>query len=400
MAVQTRIDERMVVGLWEHQHVPAAALKSLGLRVIYRGMPSDAGGPDYQDAVVSVENKRVLVGDVEFHVSASDWYRHGHHMNPRYNRVIVHVVWTDDTDETRTENGRLVPVVELERYAQLCRTLLHDHGTERPASPPCLAAFAALPTAVLLDEVRRLGVERFIDRSYRFAADLSIEQPDQVAYGAMLQGLGYASNRRAFAQLADAVPYLWLQSLPRQERLPSLLDAAQLGPRASVPPPAHLPAGAWRLAMLRPANHPALRLQGLVLLLDRMSPSLAGGLVEAVSGCERPIDLRKMLVARDGEDTFIGPGRADELAVSVVLPLIAALESGEETAAALFARYPSPPPNRWTRHMLGLLQAAGHDVAHTHTASEHQGLHHLYHTFCRAGGHGTCTVCRMARVTS
>lgn len=398
MAVQTRIDERMVVALWEHQQLPAAVLDTLGLRVIFRGLPSDAGGPDYQEAVLSVGNKRILTGDIEFHVAASDWYRHGHQLNPRYNDVILHVVWTDDGSETRTESGRAVPVLALERYEQLCPTPLGHRDMHPPASDGCLAAFAALPTGVLMEEIWRLGVERFDARSQRFATDLLVEEPDQVAYGALLEGLGYASNRRTFSQLADAVPYRWLQSLPRDERLLSLLDAARLGPAARIAPPAHLSEGTWRLAMLRPANHPALRLRGLVLLLDRIFPSLAAGLAEAVSAADKPADLRKLLVVREGVDTLIGPGRADELAVSVVLPLVAALNQRNRAAAGLFARYPSPPSNRWTRHMLGLLQAAGHDIASVHTAPEHQGLHHLYHSFCRMKSDGACKVCRMARL--
>jgi hypothetical protein len=399
VAVQTRVDERMVVGLWERQEVPRAALNTLGLRVIFRGMPSDAGGPDYQDAVVSVAGKRVLSGDVEFHVSSSDWYRHGHHQNHRYNGVILHVVWVDDSIETRREDGTVVPVLALDRFAHLCPTALVERDAGMPTPHPCVAAFAALPTDVLLEEIGRLGEERFNDRAQRFAADLSVEEADQVAYGALLEGLGYASNRRAFAQLADAVPYDWLQSLPRRERLPSLLDAARLGPAALPAPPAHLAHDAWRLAMLRPANHPARRLQGLVALLDRMAPSLATHLKEAVATADSPSKLRNVLVVREGDDAFVGPGRADELVVSVVLPLVAALEPGSNTAATVFDRYPSPPPNRWTRHMLGLLQRAGHDVPTVRTAREHQGLHHLYHAFCRSSRYGRCTVCRMARLT-
>jgi hypothetical protein len=398
VAVQTRIDERMVVRLWERQQIPPAALSMLRLRVIFRGMPSDAGGPDYQDAVVSIGTKRLLTGDVEFHADCTDWYRHGHHLNPRYNRVILHVVWTDAGVETRTADGRVVPVLALDTYRDLDRTFLADSGDVPAETNPCWSVFASLPTGDLLEEVRRLGVQRFCERMQRFMSDLVVDEPDQVAYTALLEGLGYASNRRTFAQLADSVPYAWLQSLSPQDRLPTILDAARLGPTASVPPPARLPEDIWRLSMLRPANHPARRLHGLVLLLSRMTPSLSAGLTDAVAGAVGPADLRKALVVRDGVDTFIGPGRADELAVSVVLPLVAALEPEQRCAARLFDRYPSPPPNRWTRHMVGLLQQAGHAVTTVRTAREHQGLHHLYHAYCRNGKHGACSVCRLADV--
>jgi hypothetical protein len=394
VAVQTRIDERVVVRLWERQEVPPAALSALRLQVIFRGLPSDAGGPDYQEAVLSVSDKRVVTGDIEFHVNSGDWYRHGHHLNPRYNGVILHVVWFDDATETRTEEGRSVPVLALERYEHLCSVFSPDLA-ESPSVPHlCLAAFAGLPTETLLEAIRRLGRQRFRGRANRFAADLSVEESDQVAYGALLEGLGYASNRRAFAQLADAVPYNWLQSLPLHERLSSLLDAARLGAGAHIPPPAHLAKDTWRLAMLRPANHPTRRLRGLVVLLDRMGPSLAAGLTQAVAKADRPSDLRNALIMRDGNEAFIGPGRADELAVSVVLPLVAALEPEQELGVALFNRYPSPPSNRWTRHMLDLLHRAGHDVTSVRTAQEHQGLHYLYHTFCRQGSQPACPVCR------
>jgi Protein of unknown function (DUF2851) len=395
VAVQTRIDERMVVDLWERQAFVASALGALGLHVVFRGLPSDAGGPDYQDAILSVEGKRLLTGDVEFHVEAADWYRHGHHLNPKYNRVILHVVWTNDAAETRREDGASVPVLALDRSEHL-PALVTDTPSTSPLLPhPCVATFARLPVDRLLSEVRRLGIERFEARSSRFAADLAIEDADQVAYGALLEGLGYASNRRAFAELADAVPYAWLQSIPFEQRLATLLDAARLAPSAPVPPPAHLPAHSWRLARLRPANHPAQRLQGIVLLLARLAPSLAGSMEDAVAQAGRPSDLRRKLVVRDGDDGYIGAGRADELAVSVVLPLVAALNPSDRQPSKLFENYPSPPANRWTRHMLGLIQHAGHDVQRVQTASEHQGLHHLYHGCCREGNATACPLCRI-----
>jgi hypothetical protein len=48
---QTAIDEALVVQIWERQAFDCAALAALGLHVVFRGVPSDAGGPDYQDVV-------------------------------------------------------------------------------------------------------------------------------------------------------------------------------------------------------------------------------------------------------------------------------------------------------------------------------------------------------------
>lgn len=394
VAVQPRVDERIVAGVWERQAFDASKLAVLGLRVIYRGVPSDAGGPDYQDAVLVLGDQRLVTGDVEFHVNAGDWYRHGHHLNPKYNRVILHVVWSKDTRETRRQDGVSVPVLALEG-STLPEAFTPGAATAIPLfAHPCVATFNRFSTDELMGRIRHLGSERFEQRAARFAADLSLEDADQVVYGALLEGLGYASNRRTFALLADVVPYAWLMSVAVDHRLATLLEAARLGPRAAVPPPAHLPPESWRLAMLRPANHPARRLEGLVGLLTGMAPSVAQSMIDAVGAADRPSDLRRRLMTRVGEDAFIGSGRADELVVSVMLPLVAALQPSDVRALRLFDQYPSPPTNRWTRHMLTLIQQAGHDVPRVRSAREHQGLHHLYHAFCRAGNSAACSLCR------
>ena len=111
MTSSRRVDERFVVGLWESQTIDPASLQRLGIRVIFRGIPSDAGGPDYQDAILSIQEREIARGDVEFHVRASDWYRHGHHHDSQYNRVILHVVWIDDAVETVRADGRHIPVL-------------------------------------------------------------------------------------------------------------------------------------------------------------------------------------------------------------------------------------------------------------------------------------------------
>src|SRR5437016_1360763 len=63
-------------------------------KLVYVGRPGGPQGPDVHDAVLqfAVEQGGQVVGDVEFHVRCSDWYRHGHHADVRYNNVVLHVV--------------------------------------------------------------------------------------------------------------------------------------------------------------------------------------------------------------------------------------------------------------------------------------------------------------------
>lgn len=171
----------------------------------------------------------------------------------------------------------------------------------------------------------------------------------------------------------------------------ALMDAAGLGPPSSVEPPAHLDPSAWRLSRLRPANHPVLRLRGLVGIVNRSGEHLADTALAAVLK-GKPAELRKFLSVPAAGHAFIGSGRADELAVSVVLPFIAALEPHRQEAFDLYRRYPSPPATRWTRLMQRLLEQAGHEVT-VRRAIQHQGLHHQYHRYCRKERATSCPLC-------
>lgn len=382
---QATVDEAQVVALWERQAFDASALAAHAIRVIYRGVPSDAGGPDYQDAILSFGPAGLAQGDVEFHVRSSDWNRHGHHLDRAYNRVILHVVWETDDIETRRRDGHSVPRVAL-RPLQPALPLL--------GQPDCAEAFTAVTTDMLRGVLGQLGLQRFERRAEHFAASIESQGAEQVLYAALLEGMGYASNREAFRHLAEALPLAWLLGLPPEQWETALLEAAGFGD-GPVHVPARLSADAWRLSRLRPANHPRLRLAGMARLLERLAPRPVERLLDVVAA-GKPADLRIQLSVRQRDVTYIGPGRADELAVSVVLPVLAAIEGQADVARDLFQRYPSPPRNRWTRLMMTRCAAAGH-VIQPRTAPEHQGMHALYHQHCRFGHHGSCPVCRAAK---
>lgn len=394
MKADIRVDERLVASLWERQAFDPAILERLGISVVFRGVPSDAGGPDYQDAILSWSNRELVRGDVEFHVRSSDWKRHGHHADPRYNQVVLHIVWSDDGTPAIRADGRTVPTLEVgfDVTDESAPTLDSNPASLLPH--PCVSSFAALSSDMLMSRVRRAGLLRFEERRDRFAAELGLVDPDKILYAALFESLGYASNAETFRRLADLVPYAWLRSIPECEWTPTLLDAARLGPPAHVPPPARLPSHSWRLARIRPGNHPAARLAGIAQLLPTLGTHPAERLTGEVLKAERPSVLTRLLTVAADADSGIGAGRATEIAVSVVLPFVAAVVPGDEAPARLYGHYPSPPSNRWTRLMQNLLRQAGHRVQ-VRSAPEHQGLHHLYHRFCRLERFTHCPVCSL-----
>ena len=68
------------------------------LKIIYPGRVNDDHGADFRDAVIAT-SQGLIKGDIEVHVSSSDWQAHQHHRDPVYNRVVLHVVMAKDEFE-------------------------------------------------------------------------------------------------------------------------------------------------------------------------------------------------------------------------------------------------------------------------------------------------------------
>jgi len=75
-------------------------------------------GPDFRNAAIKVGRSPVVKGDVEVHLRASDWTRHGHDTDPRYRGVVLVVVLVNDVGCSHVHNaaGADVPQFTLEPH--------------------------------------------------------------------------------------------------------------------------------------------------------------------------------------------------------------------------------------------------------------------------------------------
>ena len=218
--------EKALADLWQRTaRLPAPLVAQDGqrFRVLYPGRRSARAGPDFRDAILRGDDGRRVVGDVELHLRAPDWYSHSHHADPNYNGVVLHVVLRPrGASDTRSQAGGSVPVVGLEAQAE---------ALERASdAPPALPQVSEVKTP---EELARLlavaGDKRFLVRSGAFSLQLQSGDPDQVLYAALMESLGYSANRKPFRTLAARVPYAVLSRL-RSE--PGVHQAARAGGRA------------------------------------------------------------------------------------------------------------------------------------------------------------------------
>ena len=307
------------------------------LRVVFPGVPGGASGPDFRGAILDAEGD-LLRGDVELHLRASGWRSHGHHRDPAYANVVLHVVAEDDvgTRTTLHTNGRAIPVLLLSPPRA---------GDSRlPAfTPPCAIASArGLETGAPLE---RLSLRRLRLKAARVAPLVATPGAAQALYALALEQLGGSTNRSAFAELARRLP------------LAALLEAAESAlpgtPRAFACTAA-LRAAAAPLALktagMRPQAAPVRRIESAALLVARWWPS--------GSPPSWPAQLSAEGLLAGIVHAGLGRGSAIELAANAVLPV--ALAAGvwpEQAVATAWLELPSPgtygklrPLERWLGH--------------------------------------------------
>ena len=78
------------------------------------GLENLNSGPDFSNALIEI-GLQLWAGNVEIHMNSSDWYAHHHEKDPRYDSVILHVVWHHDVSVFRNSN-EVIATLELKNY--------------------------------------------------------------------------------------------------------------------------------------------------------------------------------------------------------------------------------------------------------------------------------------------
>lgn len=374
--------------LWEGQRFPPRALRTAGgaaLRTVYRGRRAGGAGPDFRDAIIASPHE-LLSGDVELHVRSSDFRRHGHHQDPAYDGVALHVVFHHDEDgDTQLACGRLVPVVALADWAEGRAREIRE-WLERPAlwEEPCRSAASRLGAEACGAALDRLGDIRFRARTAVFRRRMREAGPDQAIWEGVLEALGYGGERELMRRLAQRTP--WKQVAAAQGGTPAgrraaaveaLLSRGLEEERASLP--AGMRAGP---ASVRPRNRPEARLRGAAALAARFGAGGPWACLRPLAAQGEPGPLLGALTVAGA----VGRGRAIEIAANAVLPC-AASRGLEKEAEAAYRRLPLPARYGAVRH---LHSALGDAVALG--ARRQQGMLYLLREYCSRGGCGRCVL--------
>jgi hypothetical protein len=358
------------------------------VRMVFAGHPGGSMGPDVHDAVLCfsssfcsvVDGERQSglpekqVGDVEFHIRASDWEVHRHHTDPRYNGVILHVVLIcDRVGLTMRQDRQGVPVCSLQDLP--LSGLQLPLGSEDWACHRAIQSLSAKEYNSLLDQA---GLLRFEQKTHVFVEQLhsvaSIDEHglyDTCLIPALAEGLGYGRDREFFR--AAGLRLLGkAQSVPEplgRALQPSPLDVTRLHALSRL-------VTQWRTPSVW------MMLRGLLLPDWQVSENL---LTDVLQSLRAAICMLGLSLAR-----------TDILICNVVLPFAAAIALLEhdtllyERAQTIYVRHPGLSSNRITRRMSAQLLLP----EEPHGSCQQQGLHYIYQQTCREK---RCEVCLIGK---
>jgi len=425
--------EKHIQAVWYDPRLRPVELKTVSgarVRVIDCGEWNFGAGPDFLKAELEIDGV-VRRGDLELHLSPSDWIAHGHTVDPLYRHVIAHITWFSGTrpaglpiDSAEIVLGDAVPGLRPETI---------DLGSyPRAVFPetarPCLDCFGDDPSraAALLGAAGtyRLRMKAGVIRR---ELDEGADEED-VFYRLCLGGLGYAKYAVGFRLLADKIKPV--RGNTREEFFACLLGTAGLLPNPdrcqddetqaavrrlwdiwwqtgndliSVP----IPAGR---GTVRPQNSPARRLAAAAGLFNEPGRLLSRLIAIGTEGSEWYKRAEKIFLEMSAwkfwekrntvhsspgrSSALLGDGRARTLITNAVVPFLLAKGIFPESRIAFL---PPEDINEAQRETAFRLLGRDHNPAlYAGSGLLLQGLLQVNRDFCSSGEKG-CFYCRLVR---
>ncbi|HKJ00002.1 MAG TPA: DUF2851 family protein [bacterium] len=199
---------------WAHRLWQGAGLRTTGgaaLEVLEPGWLNRGPGPDFTEARLLIDGREHW-GDVEVHLTEDGWRAHGHHADPAYGRVILHVVLR------RGHRAALTPVANesipvLEAAPLLSRPLLDlmdepELLLQRYEALPgrCGLRAALVEPEAVQRVVAHAAEARARAKAERILASAHGDSDEQLLFRQLFSYLGYRPHAGLFEDLARRFP--------------------------------------------------------------------------------------------------------------------------------------------------------------------------------------------------
>ena len=446
MADLKNIDEHFVQTVWNEQRFFDFDIKSIdgrSIQVLKPGFWNSDAGPDFVHAEILIDGD-LHAGDVEIHINSSGWYNHKHHLDPRYNRVILHVVYLNDDINLRTrlQNGKRVPTLEILNRLDAPIGDLFDERKEsqETSTSECRVTGKTLKIERVQSVLNDLGQERLQEKADVIRNQIAGVDFEQLLYQGIMEALGYTKNSKSFRELAQRVPLSEIRGksdesiqailfgvaglLPSQsqqevegdeedkrfiKQLEAIWESAEQSKNLTC-----MTTEQWHFAKMRPANYPSRRIPAIAQIISRCQDTLMMDFLPLIEGAATAnksalVRIRRRLQERltpapsgywENHSHFgkgipqrgaalIGADRANDIIVNKLLPitLLWAEQSQSPTLAEavqrLYDSYPKLQENRFTQRIEVQIFSQEQPIKLiSPSAKKQQGAIYLYKNFC------------------
>jgi len=356
------VREEFVQVLWYDARWRPPVLKDecgVEIKVLQPGVWNENAGPDFTNAVLSVDGGRRICGDVEVHVLPTDWDSHGHGRDRRYCRVIAHVTWfagrSPRTLPPQAYSIVLGPqMIEIPSVEQIDFDS-YPFGVPDPRT--CKRTIGA-SAEKLKEYLLSAGKKRISEKARIF---LRSDSDSRILFcQELMAAMGYGPNAAGFRNLARRLAF---DALPAQpDAVGHALIAAATFEEMTC-------------RGCRPSNQPTCRLKAAAhLLTDPSVLSLAETNDFSPSACRKMLGLLS---------PAIGRGRAAAILANVLVPFAMAQGRLAEPPDWLPPEDVSAPVRLMAHRLFG----RDHHplVAYARNGVLIQGLLYLHHIDERAG---------------
>lgn len=249
------------------------------LEVIEFGKRNYDSGPDFQFAKIRHKGLE-WSGHIEFHIKASDWYRHQHQDDPNYDNVIAHFVLSYDK---KVKSGEYtLPTVTLQNKID------QISFSGKKSSLICERQLKELPDTLLTEQLNFALTQR-LERKLEEAAflfRLNKECPSRAAAMIMARYISPKANQSSFERLIEVVPFqYWGAELNLKEweailftlsgLIPSnseddyVIQLIQIAEKFNLK--AQMGESEWKYARMRPSGQPIFKIAQLAAIVQTMS---------------------------------------------------------------------------------------------------------------------------------
>lgn len=280
------MQEKLLHYIWQYKlyQNPLKDTLQQTIQVIHPGYYNRDAGPDFFKAQLKI-NDTLWVGNVEIHVKSSDWEKHGHQHDEKYQHIILHVVYEHDKDVASIN----APTLALKDFIQQEILLKYEHNFIHQHHIPCHQQISHIDPLTINMWLERLFIERIERKNQQWEILLTDITNDwlQLVWLRLMQNMGFKINEEAMYQLARSIPINVLQHVRHDWQATEALLFGQAGLLDQIDEPdmytealektyhflrrkydlTPIKASMWNLLRLRPVNFPTVRLAQMAYLI-------------------------------------------------------------------------------------------------------------------------------------